>query len=51
VSLLSVLKRIATHIVMAGFIPATHAGFDPAAATQAPSDSGLQNAIATSWHP
>jgi hypothetical protein len=27
-----------------------HAGFDPTTATQAPSNAGLQNAIATSWH-
>ncbi len=28
----------------------THAGFDPATATQAPADAGLQNAIAADWH-
>ena len=28
----------------------THAGFDPTTATQAPSDTALQNTIATSWH-
>ena len=28
----------------------THAGFDPATATQAPADAGLQNAIAAGWH-
>jgi len=28
----------------------THAGFDPASATQTPSDTGLQNAIAATWH-
>jgi hypothetical protein len=29
---------------------AAHAGFDPSTATQAPNDSGLQNAIAAAWH-
>jgi hypothetical protein len=28
----------------------THAGFDPTAVAQAPTDSGLQNAITTNWH-
>ena len=27
-----------------------HAGFDPTTATQAPTDAGLQNAIAATWH-
>ena len=27
-----------------------HAGFDPTTATQAPTDTGLQNAIAATWH-
>jgi hypothetical protein len=27
-----------------------HAGFDPTTAMQAPTDAGLQNAIATAWH-
>jgi Ca2+-binding RTX toxin-like protein len=29
---------------------ATHSDFDPATATQAPNDPGLQNAIAAAWH-
>jgi Ca2+-binding RTX toxin-like protein len=29
---------------------ASHAGFDPSTATQAPPDAGLQNAIAAAWH-
>jgi Ca2+-binding RTX toxin-like protein len=28
-----------------------HPGFDPSTVSQAPSDSGLQSAIAASWHP
>jgi hypothetical protein len=28
----------------------THAGFDPTAVAQAPTDSGLQNAITANWH-